>query len=42
MGSKFCQVKNLRNFSDKLSQMTSDDAFWKNLIFANDFLSGKY
>ena len=40
MGSKFCQVKNLRNFSDKLSQMTSGDAFWND--FANDFLSGKY
>ena len=33
----FREVKHSRNFRDKLSQMTSNDAIRENLILANDY-----
>ena len=35
-GRNFRKVKNSRNFRDKLSRMTSNDAFHENLTFVND------
>ena len=34
-GRKFCEVKNSRNFRDKLSRMTSNHAFRDYLTFEN-------
>ena len=36
-GRKNREVKDSRDFRDKLSRMTSNDAFRENLTFANDY-----
>ena len=36
---KFCEVRNSRNFRDKLSRMISNDAFRENITFANDYFN---